>query len=254
MAATLTGCTNLDEQLYGRLTPDNYYQTEEQALASLAGCYEYTAYMSRAGGDSWRIGEYGTDELFCPGRANGGWYDEYVNQLMEHRCTPDNDRLNTCWKTYIFPGIGADNAVLEAMQASPVADKLSGPIAETRALRAYEYFYAMDYFGIVPLSPRPPRCQEHAQDHTAQGGLRLCGQGVSRGRRRPTLGQRCRCQLLSPAHQGGCLHAPGISVSQRRRVQRDRALAGCHHHVRQGHQQRGLRTGRPRGRLLPLHQ
>lgn len=151
MAATLTGCTNLDEQLYGRLTPENYYQTEEQALASLAGCYEYMAYMSRAGGDSWRIGEYGTDELFCPGRANGGWYDEYVNQLMEHRCTPDNDRLNTCWKTYIFPGIGADNAVLEAMQASPVADKLSGPIAETRALRAYEYFYAMDYFGIVPL-------------------------------------------------------------------------------------------------------
>lgn len=151
LSVAATGCTNLDEELYGRLTPDNYYQTEEQALASLAGCYEYMAYMSRAGGDSWRIGEYGTDELYCPGRSNGGWYDEYVNQIMEHRCTPDNDRLNVCWNTYIFPGIGADNAILEAMQASPVADKLKGPIAEARALRAYEYFYAMDYFGNVPL-------------------------------------------------------------------------------------------------------
>lgn len=150
-AVTVTGCTDLDEELYGRLTPGNYYQTEEQALSSLAGCYEYMAYMSRAGGDSWRIGEYGTDELYCPGRSNGGWYDEYVNQIMEHRCTPENDRLNVCWNTYIFPGIGADNAILEAMEASPVKDKLKGPIAEARALRAYEYFYAMDYFGNVPL-------------------------------------------------------------------------------------------------------
>lgn len=127
-----TSCTDLDEELYGRLTPDNYYQNEAQALSSLAGCYEYMAYMSRAGGDSWRIGEYGTDELFCPGRSNGGWYDEYVNQIMEHKCTPDNDRLNVCWNTYIFPGIGADNAVLAAMESSAVKDKLTGPIAEVR--------------------------------------------------------------------------------------------------------------------------
>ena len=50
-----TSCTDLDEELYGRLTPDNYYQNEAQALSSLAGCYEYMAYVSRAGGDSWRI-------------------------------------------------------------------------------------------------------------------------------------------------------------------------------------------------------
>lgn len=148
---SLFGCTDLDEELHGRLTPGNYYENEQQVLSSLAGCYEFMAYMHRAGGDSWRIGEYGTDELYCPGRANGGWYDEYVNQIMEHKCTPDNDRLNVCWNTYIFPGIGADNAILEAIESSDFADRLKGPIAEARALRAYEYFYAMDYFGNVPL-------------------------------------------------------------------------------------------------------
>ena len=29
-----TSCTDLDEELYGRLTPDNYYQNEAQASSS----------------------------------------------------------------------------------------------------------------------------------------------------------------------------------------------------------------------------
>lgn len=86
----LSGCLNLDEELYGRLSPETYYQTEEEALSSVVGVYQYLAYMSRAGGDGWRIGEFGTDEFFCPGRASGGWYDESNMQIMAHKITPDN--------------------------------------------------------------------------------------------------------------------------------------------------------------------
>ena len=147
----LSGCLNLDEELYGRLSPETYYQTEEEALSSVVGVYQYLAYMSRAGGDGWRIGEFGTDEFFCPGRASGGWYDEANMQIMAHKITPDNARLETCWGTYLFPGIGAANAVLASMESSPMKDELKALIAETRALRAYGYYYAMDYFGNVPL-------------------------------------------------------------------------------------------------------
>lgn len=147
----LSGCLNLDEELYGRLSPETYYQTEEEALSSVVGVYQYLAYMSRAGGDGWRIGEFGTDEFFCPGRASGGWYDESNMQIMAHKITPDNARLETCWGTYLFPGIGAANAVIASMEASPMKDDLKALIAETRALRAYGYYYAMDYFGNVPL-------------------------------------------------------------------------------------------------------
>ena len=39
----LSGCLNLDEELYGRLSPETYYQTEEEALSSVVGVYQYLA-------------------------------------------------------------------------------------------------------------------------------------------------------------------------------------------------------------------
>ena len=53
----LSGCLNLDEELYGRLSPETYYQTEEEALSSVVGVYQFLSYMSRAGGDGWRVSE-----------------------------------------------------------------------------------------------------------------------------------------------------------------------------------------------------
>lgn len=143
-------CTNLDEELYGRLTPDSFFQTEEEAVSSVAGAYNYFARMFQAGGDGWRSAEYGTDELMCPGRSNGGWLDENVNQMMRHEVVPFNDRLNGLWNC-IFPGIGLDNSLIETFEASPLKDQLKGVIAEVRALRAYQYYYAMDCFGNVPI-------------------------------------------------------------------------------------------------------
>ncbi len=147
----LSSCLNLDEELFGRLSPETYYQTEEEALSSIVGVYQFLSYMSRAGGDGWRVSEYGTDEFFCPGRASGGWYDEANMQIMAHKITPDNAALERVWEGSIFKVIGGANAVLASMEASPLKDNLKVLIAETRALRAYGYYYAMDYFGNVPL-------------------------------------------------------------------------------------------------------
>lgn len=145
-----SSCTNLDEDLYGRLTPDSFYKTEDEAIASVAGGYNYFARMFQAGGDGWRGAEYGTDELMCPGRSNGGWLDENVLQFMRHEIIPDNDRLNGLWNC-LFPAIGLDNGIIEALESSSQRDKLAPIIAEARTLRAYEYYYAMDCFGNVPI-------------------------------------------------------------------------------------------------------
>lgn len=99
---SFTSCLNLDEELYGRLSPENYYKTKEEALSSVVGVYSYLSYMSRAGGDGWRIGEFGTDEFFCPGRASGGWYDEGNMEMMSHQVTPNNERIATCWGRMSF--------------------------------------------------------------------------------------------------------------------------------------------------------
>jgi hypothetical protein len=143
-------CTNLDEITYGKLSPSTYYQNENEALSSVVGVYSLMANFYSAGGDGWRIGEYGTDELFCPGRASGGWYDPGVDQIMTHKCTADNGRMVTAWAT-IFQEIGASNAVLASLQSSPKAANFKAMIAEVRALRAFGYFRAMDWWGNVPI-------------------------------------------------------------------------------------------------------
>lgn len=146
----LGSCTNLDEEFYGRLSPDNYYNTDEEALSSVVGVYQLLSKVADVG-DAWRVSEFGSDEFYVPGRASGGWYDEYTQQIMRHEITPENSQLSRAWSWYIFPIIGTANAVLQSLESSSNADNIKGLIAEIRALRAYGYFYAMDYWGNVPI-------------------------------------------------------------------------------------------------------
>lgn len=145
-----TSCTDLDEVTYGKLSPTTFYQNETEALSSVVGVYSLFGNFHAAGGDGWRFTEYGTDEFFCPGKASGGWYDQGVDEVMTHKCTPSNGRMVTAWAT-IFQEIGAANAVLESLESSPNADDFKAMIAEVRALRAFGYYRAMDWWGNVPV-------------------------------------------------------------------------------------------------------
>ncbi len=120
----LAACTDLDEELFGRLSPDTFYQNEKEALASVVGVYQRLSNMSSAGGEGWRIALYETDELFCPGRVGGGWYEEGTIQLQAHTVTANNGPVSRAWDA-VFPTIGAANAVLESLQQSPLAGDLS---------------------------------------------------------------------------------------------------------------------------------
>ena len=145
-----TSCTDLDEVTFGRLSPTTFYQNETEALSSVVGVYSLYGNLHSAGGDGWRFTEYGTDEFFCPGKASGGWFDQGVDEAMTHNCTASNGRMVTAWAT-IFQEIGAANAVLESLESSPSADNLKAMIAEVRALRAFGYYRAMDFWGNVPI-------------------------------------------------------------------------------------------------------
>lgn len=147
--AVLAGCTKLDEEQFGSLSPDNYYNTEAEALSSVVGVYQLLSYNVDIG-DPWRLGEFATDEFIVPGRASGGWFDQANIDITMHKMDANNATSARAWKN-IFQEIGTANAVLESLQKSPNAGNLKALIAETRALRAYGYYYAMDYWGNVPL-------------------------------------------------------------------------------------------------------
>ena len=147
--AMFTSCTKLEEEKFGSLSPDNYYQDEQSALSSVVGVYQLLS-MNVDIGDPWRMKEFSTDEFIVPGRASGGWYDQSNIDLTMHVENADNNTIARAW-TYIFQEIGTANAVLESLQSSPNKDKFKALIAETKALRAYGYFFAMDNWGNVPL-------------------------------------------------------------------------------------------------------
>jgi hypothetical protein len=149
ISAVFSGCTKLDEEKFGSLSPDTYYQGQKEALSSVVGVYQLLS-MNVDIGDPWRMKEYSTDEFITPGRANGGWFDQGNNDLVAHKDNADNATIARAW-IYIFQEIGTANAVLESLQASPNKDNLKALIAETRALRAYGYFFAMDNWGNIPL-------------------------------------------------------------------------------------------------------
>src|SRR5690606_4142226 len=63
-----TGCTKLDEESFGSLSPDTYYKNEQEALSSVVGVYQLLSYNADIG-DPWRMKEFSTDEFIVPGRA-----------------------------------------------------------------------------------------------------------------------------------------------------------------------------------------
>lgn len=147
----LGSCSDLNEEIFGSISPENYYQTEEEAISSLVGVYQRTLNLLNPSSPNYRIQIQGTDEFIVPTLNTGGWYEGGRNdEFILHKFTPGNKTINVTWKN-CFAVIGAANAVMEAFENSPQAGKLKGPIAEVRALRAYAYFFAMDFFGNVPI-------------------------------------------------------------------------------------------------------
>ena len=149
LSLAITGCTKLDEETFGSLSPETYYTDENTALSSVVGIYQLLSYNTDIG-DPWRMKEFSTDEFIVPGRASGGWYDQSNIDLSNHVENPDNNTIARAW-TQIFQEIGTANAVIESLESSPSKDKFKSLISEAKALRAYGYFFAMDNWGNVPL-------------------------------------------------------------------------------------------------------
>src|SRR5215210_6758442 len=111
-------CTKLDEGLYGRLSPENFYKNDAEVLAALAGVYNRMGFTVN-GGNGWRIMNLGTDEFLIPARSDGRWFDGGVYlEFSKHAWTPVNNRISSGW-TEIFGAIGAANAIIESLELSP---------------------------------------------------------------------------------------------------------------------------------------
>ncbi|UCG75575.1 MAG: RagB/SusD family nutrient uptake outer membrane protein [Gemmatimonadota bacterium] len=160
--AVFPGCS-LDENPTSVITPDNYFQNEEEILGGLAQVY-WT--LSRpVQWNYYNVTEVSSDEIVIPTRGqdwfdNGRWL-----QIHQHQWTANNnagldgDGLNGAWNE-LYGGIADANILLAGLETVTVSDK-EIYVAEARALRAIFYWLLQDLFGGVPLAtdteiaPRP---------------------------------------------------------------------------------------------------
>lgn len=175
-----TACENpLQEKTYTTLGPDDYFKTAEDAEVVLNSVYGELRY-SDITRDAVTLQEVNTDihiERF------GGIYT--FNQPIEDFVwTSSHNWLQNWWERR-YRGIYKANTVLDNIDAIPMnEDRKKEMIAETRFLRAFNYFLLYDLFGPVPLiltsetrvTDRPARAKEEEMTAFIEGELRAASE------------------------------------------------------------------------------
>ena len=150
----LQGCTDLNETPISSITPSNFFHTEGEVLAALAGVYAGLR-NTASEGEYWGVSEVSTDEMVVPTRGSD-WYDNGT-WLETHRQTWSANSpatlsfVNNVWNT-AYAGIARSNVLLEALQADAKLDSTHTIEGEARFLRAFYYYLLMDTFGGVPIA------------------------------------------------------------------------------------------------------
>ena len=150
LLAGFAGCTDLDESPVSAITPDQFYQNEQEVLGGLASVY------AELRGTMWayyNLSEVSTDEMVVPTRGqdwfdNGRWIE-----IHEQGWTPNStsalDDINGMWNN-LFTGVARANVVLDALTRITVPNQTAVE-AELRTLRAFYYYMLQDMFGGVPI-------------------------------------------------------------------------------------------------------
>src|SRR5437660_714448 len=150
----LQGCTDLSETPNSSITPSNFFHTEGEVLAALAGVYAGLR-NTASEGEYWGLSEVSSDEMVVPTRGSD-WYDNGT-WLETHRQTWSANSpatlsfVNNVWNT-AYAGIARANVLLEALQADAKLDSTHTIEGEARFLRAFYYYLLMDVFGGVPIA------------------------------------------------------------------------------------------------------
>lgn len=146
-------CTNLDEELYGEVTPENFFNTEEEIVSALGAAY--TQFGNYATGDILSLQETTTDEMVVPTRGQdwddgGNW-----RRLHLHSWTSEDGVTNGGWN-FGFGGVNTANRLIfqfntlveDGQIEQEVADEF---ISELKVVRGFFYWQLIDLFGNVPL-------------------------------------------------------------------------------------------------------
>lgn len=153
-------CTNLDEKIYSDIAEDTYNFEPGDATKEVGAAYANLRRWTDAGaGLGICIAQaISTDEAVFP--ANGSGWDDGGNfrRMHQHSWTSTQQHITRMWDVF-YRGVVLCNNVISIISKDnfPFADNENQAelIAETKALRAFYYWYILDNFGDAPLVTEP---------------------------------------------------------------------------------------------------
>jgi hypothetical protein len=153
MIALGQSCTNLDEELYSQVTPDNFFKTEEEFISALGAAY--TQFGNYAADTPQQLQVMTTDEMTAPTRGQdwddgGNW-----RRLHLHSWTREDGAMNGAWN-FGFNGVNTANRLIYQFESLVAGGQVQQEtadayIAELKTVRAFFYWQLIDEFGNVPL-------------------------------------------------------------------------------------------------------
>ncbi|WP_421897710.1 RagB/SusD family nutrient uptake outer membrane protein [Marinoscillum sp.] len=146
-------CFDLSESVYSEIPVDNFFNSEKDVIAYAGRAYvKLQPYPEEQ--RLWSLGQNASDEMVIPQKHNGEWYDqgrwEEIQKHTLNSATSGNKILTKSWDM-VFEGITACNEILFVIDPIEFENK-DRVIAEIKILRAFYYYWAMDYWGNIPFS------------------------------------------------------------------------------------------------------
>lgn len=148
----LSGCFNLDEEVYSEVDKESFTPTEQDVVALLASAYFPFGFVMNWYGYFDNQEEPG-DVIITPTRPNG-WDDGGTYKRMhKHTWTSEQGQPETVYAN-CYDGINNANRVKDQIEAGELPMDEAGKavtIAELRGIRAMWYAILLDSHGNVPI-------------------------------------------------------------------------------------------------------
>ncbi len=139
-------CTDLEEELFDQVTPDNFFKSDEEFISALGAAYT-SLYGHNNTNNVWMWQEVPSDEMCVPTRGQD--WDDGGHWVRKHTQQYTTDDTGDGWN-FCFGGINTCNRLIFQFDAIEVEGK-DAFLAELKTLRALFYYWLLDLWGNVPL-------------------------------------------------------------------------------------------------------
>ena len=145
-SGVISSCDSLlEEEVFDLVTPNNFFQREEDVAVAVNGVYDAIQNNSL-----WRNLSFTT---LLVGSGGHAFNNPFKNLTYEN----DNGQVWNIWRQ-LYVAIGRANSTLDVLSNSSLDENVKARFeGELRFIRGYSYFYLVRLFANVPLVTQSPK-------------------------------------------------------------------------------------------------